>query len=440
MSIADQPPASATPARDPYAALRVRDFRLLLIGKFISSLGAQMISVAIGYELYVRTHAALALGFVGLAQIVPVLLLSLPAGYLADRHDRRHIVLIAQSVLAAGIVFLLLLSALRGPVPLIYLALMVMGVGNALGNPASTALVALVVRPREFANAATWSSSSWQLASVAGPALGGFVIALTGHATLVYVCDTLAVALYICFVAAIRARPASHGAVPREPPMRALTGGLSFLRGARLILAIITLDLFAVLLGGATTLLPVYALSILHVGAVGLGWLEATPSIGAVVVALLMAHAPPFRRAGWAMLCAVGGFGVATIVFGVSTNFWLSLLMLAILGGLDNISVVVRSTVLLTRTPDEMRGRVSAVNSLFVNASNQLGGFESGLAAALIGTVWAVVAGGAGTILVVALIGSIWPEVRRLGRLTDIGGVPGTPQAERKPLVPLPLT
>jgi hypothetical protein len=199
--------------------------------------------------------------------------------------------------------------------------------------------------------------------------------------------------------------------------VRSLAAGVGFVWRTKIILATITLDLFAVLLGGATTLLPIYAQNILHVGPIGLGWLRAAPSIGAVVIALSLAHLPPFKKAGWMLLVAVAGFGVATIVFGVSRWFPLSFAMLVALGGLDNISVVVRSTLLLLRPPDEMRGRISAVNSVFVGSSNQLGGFESGLAAAIFGPTLAVVGGGIGTILVVIAVGLIWPEVRQLGRL-----------------------
>jgi MFS family permease len=400
---------------DPYLALRYRDFRLLVAGRFIVTLGEQMLNVAIGWELYVRTNSALALGFVGLAQIAPIMLFSLPAGQVADRINRKRIVITSQTIMTIAASFLALLSALHGALPLVYATLALLGTAYAFNDPASSSLLPQTVPAEAFPNAATWSSSSWQFAAVLGPALGGFIIALTGHATAVYVLDAIACAIYIVLLLLMRSKQMEYA--KEASSLRSLAAGVGFVWRTKIILATITLDLFAVLLGGAVTLLPIYAISILHVGAVGLGWLRAAPSIGAVIMALSQAHLPPFKKAGWTLLLAVAGFGVATIVFGLSRSFLLSLLALVALGALDNISVIVRSTLLLLRTPDEMRGRISAVNSIFVGASNELGGFESGLAAALFGPVIAVVGGGIGTILVVIAVALIWPEVRRLGRL-----------------------
>jgi MFS family permease len=416
---------------DPYAALRVRDFRLLLGGRFLASLSEQMIAVAVGYDLYVRTGSALALGFVGLAMISPYLALAMPAGYLADHRDRRTLVMVAQSIALAGMLLLAVLSLAQGSVWLVYLALIVIGAGYALNDPASAALVSQIVPPAAYGNAATWTSSTFQTASVIGPALGGGVIALTGgHTTIVYLADVAAIALYIALLSIIRAQPGTTPTRRDEPALRSLAEGLGFLRGSPIILAAITLDLLAVLFGGATALLPIFALSILHVGATGLGWLRAAPSVGAVIVALTLAHRPPLRRAGRALLLAVAGFGVATIVFGLSRNFWLSLLMLAALGGLDNISVVIRSTIMLTQVPDAMRGRVGAVNGLFVTASNELGGFESGLTASLLGTVSSVVLGGIATVAVVLGVAWLCPPIRRLGTL---GVIRTEPDPDRAP-------
>jgi MFS family permease len=435
------PPSS----HDPYRALRFRDFRLFLAGRFIVTLGEQMLTVAIGWELYNRTHSALALGFIGLAQIVPVLLFSLPAGQIADRFNRKSIVLITQSVMGLAAVFLAFLSAEQGAIPLVYGTLALLGFATAFYEPASTSLVSQTVPEEVLANAATWSSSSWQFAAVTGPALGGVAIAVTGHATVVYVLDAAACAIYLGLLFFLNSKQANYA---REATsLRSLAAGVGFVWRTKIILATITMDLFAVLLGGATTLLPIYAENILHVGPIGLGWLRAAPAMGAVVMALSLAHLPPFKKAGWTLLLAVAGFGIATVVFGVSRWFPLSLAMLVALGGLDNISVVVRSTLLLLRTPDEMRGRISAVNSVFVGSSNQLGGFESGLAAAIFGPTLAVVGGGIGTILIVIAVGLIWPEVRQLGRLvateapalsdraTAIQDSPGVPVVTRR-LVP----
>ncbi|MBX5455652.1 MAG: MFS transporter [Thermogemmatispora sp.] len=414
---------SAAQARhDPYRALRYRNFRLLFIGIFLSSIGEQMVTVAIGWELYDRTHSALALGLVGLVQVLPVLCLSLLAGHLADRLNRRRMVMLAQTVLALCSLGLMLLSWQRGPLWLIYGCLLLIGTATAFNEPASAALLPQTLPAALYANAATWESSAWQLASVVGPALGGFLVALFRGATPVYGLNALAIVLYLVLLALLRLQPVN--AAPsrgddqgQEGTLRSLAEGLRFLRRTQVILAAITLDLFAVLFGGATTLLPIYARDILKVGPTGLGWLQAAPSIGAVCVAFLLAHLPPFTRAGRTLLLAVAGFGLATIVFGLSRSFWLSLLMLFILGGLDNISVVIRGTLVMTRTPDHMRGRVAAVNTIFIAASNKLGGFESGLAAQLFGPVLAVVGGGLGTILVVLCVALIWPEMRLLGAL-----------------------
>jgi MFS family permease len=407
---------------DPYLALRYRDYRLLLTGVFTGTFGQQMLIVALGWELYNRTGSALVLGLVGLAQVVPLFLFTLPAGHVADRYNRKHVLLLAITAQASGALGLAALSAVRGPLVLIYACLTLMGGAQAFSGPATSALVAQVVPTSVFENATTWRSSSWQLSSVIGPAAGGFLVGLFHGATWVFVLTAGAAVIYATLLAPIRPRPQERSA-REETTIHSVVEGIVFLRRTPVLLAAITLDLFAVLFGGATALLPIYAKSILHVGPLGLGWLQASSSIGAVIMALLLARRGALRRAGPTLLAGVAGFGAATIVFGVSQWFWLSLLMLAILGALDNISVVVRGTLLLVRTPDRMRGRVGAVNSLFVGTSNQLGGFESGVLAQLFGPVAAIVAGGVGTLLVVLLVAWYWPEMRHLRSMTE------TPQA-----------
>jgi MFS family permease len=401
---------------DPYAALRYRDFRLVLAGRFVATLGEMMIAVAIGWELYQRTNSALALGLVGLTLVIPVFLFSLPAGHVADSFNRRRIVIYSQLLLAVASLALAALSWTQGALPLVYGALFLIGVGSAFSSPAASTLVPQTTPPEAFENAATWSSSSWQLAAVIGPALGGVIIALTNGATLVYLVDVCASVIYIALMLLIRSRPAAPPA-KRATTLGSLAEGLRFLGSSQVLLAAITLDMFAVLLGGATTLLPIFARDILHVGPVGLGWLRAAPSAGAVLMALLIAFTPPFKRAGRVLLWAVVAFGLATIVFGLSRNFFLSLAALLVLGAADNISVVIRASLLMLRTPDAMRGRIAAVNGIFISASNELGGFESGLVAALLTPVIAVVAGGVGTILVVLAVAFFSPEMRRLGSL-----------------------
>jgi MFS family permease len=403
------------PQRDPYAALRFIDFRLLLAGRFISSLGNQMLSFAVGWELWLRTQSALALGLVGLVQVIPVVLFSLPAGHVADQYNRKRIVLITQILLAMCSLGLALLSFIQGPIILMYVCLFGIGMARAFNDPAASTLLPQTVPPGIFTSAATWSSSAWQLAAIIGPALAGIMVALLNSVTFIYVLDAVAAVTFLVLVFLIKGRQLALSR--KAATLDSLAEGLRFIRNNKVILAAITLDMFAVLFGGAVALLPIYATDILNVGPKGLGLMRAAPSIGALIMALLMAHLPPFRHAGRTLLLAVAGFGLATILFGLSTTFWFSLLMLALLGALDNISVVIRATLILTRTPDEMRGRTSSVNSIFISASNELGGFESGLTAALFGPVIAVVAGGIGTILVVLAIGKIWPEMRELKTL-----------------------
>ena len=409
---------SSAVGRDPYAALRVPDFLRLVSGEFIASLGEQMAVVALGWELYERTSSPFALGLVGLVQVLPVILLALPAGYWADHHNRKLIVVGAESVLALCGLALALWSYTVSPVWLVYLILLVIGVARAFNGPARGTLVAQTVPPALFTNAATWSSSVWQLAVIIGPGLGGILIALLGSASLIYVINACAAALCALLIGTMRSRQ-TPAVGQRAPTSESLKEGLRFVWTTRVFLAAITLDLFAVLLGGATALLPVFARDILAVGPTGLGWLRTAPSVGAILTALLLVYLPPFRRAGWALLWSVAGFGAATIVFGLSQSFWLSLLMLALLGAFDQVSVIVRTSLFLLRTPDAMRGRVGAINSIFIGASNELGAFESGVVAALFTPVIAVVGGGIGTLLVVAATALIWPEIRRLGRLEE---------------------
>lgn len=395
---------------DPYAALRYRDFRLLLVGRFITSLGDQMLSFAIGWELWLRTRNELALGLVGLVQVIPVILLSLPAGHVADHYNRKRIVLVMQVLLAACSLSLALLSFHQGSLVLVYLCLLGIGIARSFNVPATSTLLPQTVPPQIFTSAATWNSSAWQLASILGPAVAGILVALLNRVTEIYVIDALAALTFLVLVMLIRGRELALSR--KAATLESLAEGLKFIRSTRVILAAITLDMFAVLLGGAVTLLPVFATDILKVGPQGLGLMRAAPSIGALIMAVFMAHQPPFKQAGKTLLIAVAGFGLATIIFGLSRSFLLSVAMLALLGGLDNISVVIRSTLLLVRSPDRMRGRISSVNNIFIGASNELGGFESGLTAALFGPILSVVGGGIGTILVVLSVARFWPELR----------------------------
>ncbi|MEH2232191.1 MAG: MFS transporter [Nostoc sp.] len=402
---------------DPFAAFKFRDYRLFTIGRLVLFVGSQMQTVAIGWELYERTNSAIALGGVGLAQVLPMIILTLIAGDVADRRDRKLTILMSVSLLALCSLALGVLSYTKGAVFLIYACLVLTGVARAFLKPASDALMWQLIPVSAFTNAATWNSSSFQLAAVIGPAFGGFGIALLGSATGVYV--LAAIAALLCFILTLAIKEQKVIRATEPISFKALAAGAKFVWQNQLILAAITLDMFAVLLGGAIALLPIFAKDILHVGPVELGYLQAAHSIGALTMAITLAYLPPLRKAGPALLWSVVGFGIVTIIFGLSRSFWLSMLMLILGGALDSISVVIRHTLVQIRTPDHLRGRVAAINSVFISASNELGGFESGLTAALFGPVISVVGGGIGTIVVVIATAMIWPGIRKLGALQE---------------------
>jgi MFS family permease len=408
--------SSHSPAADgPYAVLRNRNFVLYLTSRFIASLGQQMLTVAVGWEIYERTHSALALGLVGLTQMAPMVLCTLPAGHVADNYQRKRIILWMTVATAAASLGLAAISALHVSVLFIYLCLLVAGTARTFLWPASAAFMPSLVPRRTFSRAVTWNTGSFHLSSVLGPAAGGGLIALTHSATAVYALNAIALAVCFLLISAVRSKQAAP--VKEKMTRASLIAGFRFVFANQVILGTITLDMFAVLLGGATALLPVYAKDILRAGPSGLGMLQAALPVGALITAFILAHRPPLQKAGRALLWSVAGFGVATIAFGLSTSFWFSFLMLVLCGALDNVSVVVRHTLVQILTPDEKRGRVSAVNSLFIGTSNELGGFESGFVAHLVNPVFSVVSGGAGTILVVIATALIWPQIRRYERL-----------------------
>jgi MFS family permease len=410
-SAVDSPPA----ALDHYAVLRNRDFAFYLVGRFVAALGQQMLTVAVGWELYARTKSALALGMVGLTQMMPMILFVLVAGHVADNFNRKRIILVTTFIIACTGVGLSFISASRAPVFWIYCCLFAAGTARTFLWPASSAFLPRLVPREHFSKAVTWNSGSFQLSSVAGPAAGGAVIALTGRAWPVYAINAAAALACLALISFVRR---DHVVALKERmTTQSLVAGFKFVFASPIILGTITLDLFAVLLGGATALLPVYAKDILVVGPGGLGLLEAALPLGSLLSALILAHRPPLQKAGRALLRAVTAFGLATIIFGYSRWFWLSFLMLFVCGAVDNISIIVRHTLVQVLTPDEKRGRVSAVNSLFIGTSNELGGFESGLIAYLAGPVFSVVSGGLGTILVVIAVALIWPQIRQVGRL-----------------------
>jgi MFS family permease len=381
-------------------------------------LGRQMLSVAIGWEVYERTHSALALGYIGLVQLLPVVLLVLPAGHIVDTRDRRKVLITAQWVNALATAGLAYTSLFAGPVWLMYAWLIVVGIGNAFHRPANAALLPQVVSPANFTHAVTWSSILFQMASILGPALGGIVIGIFHHAHLVYLTDCMCCILFALILLMVKSR--KQEVIKKEMNLKTLASGLSYVWETKIILAAITLDMFAVLFGGAIALLPIFARDILKVGPSGLGWLQTAPSLGAIATGLILARQRGgIRKAGaWLMLTVIG-FGLATIGFGLSRNFWLSFGMLFLTGVFDNVSVIIRQALVQLRTPDDMRGRVSAINYVFIGTSNELGGFESGLVAQWLGPIFSVVFGGIATIMTVLFIGGLWPALRTMDRLDE---------------------
>ena len=400
------PPPAHTPPHNPL--LRHKPLALFLCGRATSSIAFQMLGVAVGWQMYSLTKSAWYLGLVGLAQFLPMFLLTLAVGHVADRYDRRLIARICQAA-EGGVTALLALASFEGwqSKESILAIAFVVGAARAFENPTMQALVPRLVTPEFLPSAVAWSASANQTATILGPALGGLLYA-TGATTTYAVTAALFLGAGI-FIALIRIE---SPAPKREPVnLRSLFAGIAYIRGRAVVLGAISLDLFAVLLGGATALLPIYARDILLTGPWGLGLLRSAPAAGALVMSLFLARNPLQRRVGRTMFISVAVFGAATIVFAVSQSFLLSLAMLIVLGAADVISVVIRSSLVQIETPDEMRGRVSAVNSMFVGTSNQLGEFESGATAALFGTVPAVVVGGVGTLLVVLIWMRLFPQL-----------------------------
>lgn len=434
------------PNRDPYASLRFAGYRRFLIGNFLANIGRQAVSVAATWQIYQWTHSATALGLVGLVNVLPLLAFVLPAGVWADRSDRRRII---RRCMAGSALLSLALAAVthfraaipNAPViaaanealraialvferhadpatldftepalPIIYALLFLHAIVRVVAGPARGAIVPQLVPASALSNAVRWSSSLFELSTVIGPALGGGIVALSGYA-LVYGFDVLC-ALSLA-VALLGLEPLRVAARPTAPPPGALAG-VRFIGAHPPILGALALDLFAVVLGGAISLLPIYADQILHVGPATLGWLRAAPSVGAIAMAFIGAHQPPFARPGLVMLWSVAGFGAAVTLFSVSTSLWLSLFALFLSGACDNISVVVRHSVVQLLTPDALRGRVTSVNQLFIGCSNEISALRAGLMAALLGPVLAASLGGAGTVAVTLAAALLWPSLRAL--------------------------
>jgi MFS family permease len=393
------------------AVLRNRDFARFAAGRVCATLAWQMMGVAVGWQVYALTHDTLALGFVGLAQFLPFVALVLPAGQIADRADRRLVLAAAYGVEALSAITMLVFTWTGGrQIAIVYAAMALFGAGRAFWMPAAQAMTPNLVPPQDFPNAVAVNSGLFEAAVIIGPALGGLLYLFGPLAA--YGLATLLLALVVLLMFGIR--PVRAASATQAFRVRDVLEGLRFVLRQKVVLGAISLDLFAVLFGGATALLPAYAADVLHVGPLGLGVLRTAPGVGAALTAGLLAIRPIRRHVGRWMFGGVALFGIATVVFGLSRAYWLSLIALFALGLGDMVSVFIRHLLVQLQTPDAIRGRVSAVNAMFIGASNELGEFESGLTASWFGLVPAVVIGGVATLVVVAAQIGIFPGLRRM--------------------------
>jgi len=404
-------------SKDNYHVLKIQDFRNFLLGRFFGVVGTQIQAVIVGWQIYELTGDPLSLGLIGLAEVIPATLVSLFAGHLADKISRRSIILNTFLILLACSISLLVLSMnvieiFVSKLYPYYVVISITGVARGFIGASMSSLMAQLV-PRElYHSSSAWNSTGWQIASVSGPFLGGFLYNINGP-VLAYSLDVALMILAVIFFSFVKPKPIPDKKTS-ETLLESLSVGFKFVFSNKLVLSALSLDMFAVLFGGAVALLPIFAADILKVGPDGLGILRAAPSVGAAVMALALAHNPPKENAGKSLLFSVAGFGIAIILFGLSTNFYLSLFCLFLSGIFDSVSVVVRSTIIQAFTPDEMRGRVAAVNSIFIGSSNELGAFESGVSARFMGTIPSVIFGGCMTILVVSITSILSPTLRKL--------------------------
>ncbi len=406
---------------DAYAAIRSANYRRFAVGFVASSLGLQMLATAIGYEIYERTHDALMLGYAGLARAVPVVLFALVSGHAVDAFDRKKIVTVTQFAFAGVAAALAGVSLFGGPLWMYFALLFMAGCVRSFNGPSRNALMPLLVEKGEFENAVKWTTGLFQFSAVTGPIAAGRLIDATGRAWPVYA--AMALLCVVFGVAAIGLRPRGQVRSSAKLTPASMMAGIGHLKREKSVLGALLVDLFAVLVGGATALIPVYVTDVLHVSeswqATAQGVLRASLYVGALVMAVLLAHRRPFKRAGLWLLGCVAFFGLCTVLYGLSTSFWLSVALLFLAGAADQVSVVIRHVLVQVRTPDELRGRVGAVNSLFIECSNELGAYESGLVASWFGPVVSVVSGGVGTIVIVALLAWLLPDLRRLGSLNE---------------------
>lgn len=404
--------------KSPYAALKIKDFRLFISARFLLTLGIQMQSLIVGWQIYELTHDALSLGLIGIAEALPFLIVALFAGHVADVINRKKIVLISNGVYFLCAVGLLLIStqfhhalARYGIVP-IYAIIFVTGIARGFMSPALNAFAAQLVPKELYGNMSTWNSMAWQIAEISGPAVGGLMYGFFGVGP-AYSLVTILNAAGWTFFSFIEKKPLPEK-TKKETMRESLMSGLKFAFGNQIILSAISLDMFAVFFGGAVAILPIFADKILHIGAKGLGFLRAAPAAGAIIMSFIQAHYPPFEKAGRNLLVAVFIFGIFIILFAISKNFYVVFILLMLSGMADDISVIIRNTIIQVYTPDEMRGRISAINGIFIGSSNELGSFESGVAAKLMGLVPSIIFGGTMTLAVVSTVAKFSPKLRKL--------------------------
>jgi MFS family permease len=403
---------------DAYAVLKLADYRLFISFRFFTTIAFQMQGLIVGWQMYELTHDVLALGFIGLAEALPFMAVALYSGHVADRYNRKRIMGLFSLLFLCGTILLLGFSFERvrtmlalGVFP-IYLVVSMTGIARAFIYPSTIALMAQIVPRDLYANASTWNSTIWQIAAITGPALGGLIYGFFGvQAAYISVMAFVFLALILLFM--LRA-PHTPPQVEEETLSQRLISGIRFVFKNQVLLGTMSLDMFAVLFGGAVAMLPVFAGEILKVGPQGLGLLRSAPMVGAVMMSVVLAYRPPAVNAGRWLFVAVIGFGVSIIAFALSKNFYLSLFLLMMSGMFDNISVIIRSTAMQLITPDHMRGRVASVNSIFIGSSNEIGSFESGVAAKIMGLVPSVIFGGSMTLLVVAFTAKLAPKLRKL--------------------------
>lgn len=405
-------------SKNPYEVLKIKEFQYFLVFRLVLILSALMQSVAVGWQMYELTKDPLALGFIGLAEAIPSIFVSLYAGYIADKYDRKNIIVICLSIFfcCAFSLYLFTLDSVKATLGFstyhLYALIFITGIARGFISPASNGLITQIVPKELYANSSVWSSSAFQFGLVAGPALGGLLYGFFGIST-TYLVDSILVFIALIALLLIKNKPKPEFK-ENQSISESILEGLKFVFNNQIVLGALSLDMFAVLFGGAVALLPIFANDILKVGPTGLGILRAAPAFGAIIMSLFLVHSANSKNAGRNLLIAVAGFGICMVLFGLSTNFYLSLLLLAISGMLDSVSVVIRATIIQVMTPPNMMGRVSAVNSIFIGSSNEIGEFESGIAAKAMGIVPSVIFGGCMTILVVAITTLKADKLRKL--------------------------